>query len=314
MPMKLSLKTHNGRPEMPVVVLVHGLGMNNYFWDDPEKCHVLGGLAPLTFFMADSQENSRNTISFGSVAPGILGLWPRLARDGFSLASWSQLQPLGPVQIAVDELREVLSEVRRLWPGKPKYLVGHSRGGLIAKRCLLEDRPADIAGLVTVCSPHSGTSLARFSRFLKPAGIFLDKIMPEKSRAMLTKALSRLAAFLQSPAIEELTPDSEFIASLADLLPDNIAKLSFGGTSPSLFQLVFRLPPDKSKIIRFPDLLCGAVPSERLPEELTPGFGDALVSAKSAKLPGGIHHNFPDNHIRAAYDPKIHDIIVEFLR
>ena len=312
--MTLSLKTHNGRPDLPVVVLIHGLGMNNYFWDDPQKCHVLGGLAPLTFFMADSREKSRNAISFGAVAPDIQGLWIRLAENGFSLASWSQHQPLGPIYLAVDELRMVLSEVRRLWPGRPVYLAGHSRGGLIAQHCLLVDRPDDIAGLITVCSPHSGTGLARFSRYLKPAGLFLGKIMPENSRAMTTRALARLATFLQSPALEELTPDAEFIASLAEPLPKKLPKLSFGGTSPSLFQLVVRLPADKYKIVRFPDMLCGAVPSEHLPAELTPGSGDALVSAESAKLPGSRHYDFPDNHIRAAYDPKIHDIIVDFLR
>jgi hypothetical protein len=92
-----------------------------------------------------------------------------------------------------------------------------------------------------------------------------------------------------------------------------LKKLSFGGTSPALFQLIVRLPNGSYKTIKFPDILAGAIPSGHLPKELTPGLGDALVSAKSARLEGSKHYDFPDNHVRAAYDHKIHEIILDFL-
>ena len=311
--MKLSLKTHAGKPEMPVVLLIHGLGMNNYFWVDPKKCFVLGGLAPLTVFLTDTPKKSSNTISFGSVEPDIQGLWKCLKNGGFSLASWTQSQPLGPIQIAIDELKIALSTVRNKWPDNPVYLVGHSRGGLIARRFLMEEPATDIEGIITIASPHSGTSMAKFSRYVKPAGVLLEKIIPSKSKVMLTKALARLSEFLQSPAIEELTPDSEFMASIKKPLPKQLRKLSFGGTSPALFQLIVRLNTDNYKIIKFPDMLTGPIPSGHLPRELTRGLGDALVSAKSAKLPGSKHYDFPVNHVRAAYDHNIHAIILDFL-
>jgi hypothetical protein len=47
---------------------------------------------------------------------------------------------------------------------------------------------------------------------------------------------------------------------------------------------------------------------------LTHDLGDALVTAASAKIPGSSHHDFPDNHVRAAYDRKVHAIILDFLR
>ena len=313
-PMKLSLKTHTGRPDLPVVVLIHGLGMNNYFWDDPRKCHVLGGLTPLTIFLSDTAGQAKNTISFGSAASDIRGLWTCLKNESFSLVSWSQRQPLGPVQLAIDELKDVVSHARKNWPDRPVYLVGHSRGGLIAKRFLLEEGADNFAGLVTICSPHSGTGMAKFSRYLRPVGVFLEKIVPTESRAMLTKALGRLSTFFQSPALGELVPDAEFIASLKEPLPKKLRLLSFGGTSPSLFQLVIRLPAGRQKIIKFPDMLCWAVPSAHLPIELTPGFGDALVSAKSARLSGSRHYDFPDNHVRSAYDHELHEIIADFLK
>jgi pimeloyl-ACP methyl ester carboxylesterase len=311
--MKLSLKTHEGYPGMPAVILIHGLGMNNYFWNDPEKCSVLGGLAPLTIFLTDSAEKSTNAISFGIVDPEIQGLWNYLQETGFSLASWTQCQPLGPIQVAIAELKSALSAVRNKWPDKPVYLVGHSRGGLIARSLLLQEPANDIEGLITICSPHSGSGVAKFYRYLNPVGALLEKIIPRQSKAKVTQALSRLAEFLQSPAIGELTPDSDYMESLDKPLSKQLKKLSFGGTSPALFQLIVRLPAGNQKIIRFPDLLASAIPSEHLPRELTPGFGDALVSAASARLSDSIHHDFPDNHVRAAYDRKIHEIIVDFL-
>jgi pimeloyl-ACP methyl ester carboxylesterase len=311
--MKLSLKTHPGKPEMPVVLLIHGLGMNNYFWVDPQKCFVLGGLAPLTIFLTDAEGIPDNTISFGSLDPDTQGLWNCLKSEGFSLASWTQSQPLGPIQIAIDELKTALAKIRNKWPDKPVYLVGHSRGGLIARRHLLEEPAPDIEGLITIASPHSGTDMAKFSRYLKPAGVLLEKIIPGKSKVMLTKALTRLSVFLQSPAIEELTPDSEFISSIKKPLPKQLRKLSFGGTSPALFRIIVRLNADNYKTIKFPDMLAAPILSDHLPRELTPGLGDALVSAKSARLPGSKHYDFPDNHVRAAYDHKIHKIILDFL-
>jgi pimeloyl-ACP methyl ester carboxylesterase len=312
--MKLQLKLHAGRPDRPVVLLIHGLNMNNYFWLDPEKCQVLGGLAPLTVFLADVVAKPENTLSFGSPAPHIRGLWTRLQEEGFSLASWTQGKPLGQIQAAMNELAAVLATVRQRWPGVKIFLVGHSRGGLIARRFLQQEEHGGIAGLVTICSPHAGSGMATFTRYLKPAGTFLKKIIPVKSKAALAQALERLSFFLQSPAIAELEPGSEFMASLQQTpLPRDIRKLSFGGTSPALFHVTVRLPTGSHRTIRFPDLLAAAVPSNRLPKELTPGLGDALVSAESAQLPGGAHYNFPVNHVKAAYDSEVHRVILDFL-
>jgi len=311
--MELSLKLYNGMPGLPAIILIHGLGMNNYFWVDPKKCFVLGGLAPLTIFLANAAGKPENTLSFGTMEHDMQGLWKRLLKAGFSLASWTQSQPLGPIQIAIDELGAVMATVQNKWPNKPVYLVGHSRGGLIARKFLLEGKIPDIKGLITICSPHAGTGMAKFVRYLKPTGSFLEKIIPHQSKAALAKALGRLAEFLQSPAIEELAPGSAFLSSLGKTLPKQIRKLSFGGTSPALFQLILRLPAQNYKIIKLPDMLVGAIPSVHLPHELTPGLGDALVTAESAKLSGSIHHNFPNNHVKSAYDKEVQKMILAFL-
>jgi pimeloyl-ACP methyl ester carboxylesterase len=310
---KLSLKMHRGAEDLPVIILIHGLGMNHYFWIDPEKCFVLGGLAPLTIFLADAPPKPENNISFGTTAHDMQGLWNVLQDRGFSLASWTQRQPLGPIQVAIDELNTVMDTVRNEWPGKPVYLIGHSRGGLIARKFLLSGENCGIKGLITICTPHSGTGMAKFVHFLKPAGAFLGKIVPQESKARLAQAFSRMAEFLQSPAIEELAPASTFLSSLQKPLPKQLRKLSFGGTSPALFRIFARLPGKRLKVVKFPDMLMGAIPAGHLPQELTPGLGDGLVAAANANLAGSSHYNFPNNHVKSAYDSEVQKIILEFL-
>jgi hypothetical protein len=64
--------------------------------------------------------------------------------------------------------------------------------------------------------------------------------------------------------------------------------------------------------VKFPNLLAGLIPSGHLPRKLTPGLGDARLSAKSAKLSAAKYYNFTGNHVKASYDKKIHGIILDF--
>lgn len=309
-----SLTFHQGSSGKPVIILIHGLGMNSNIWTDPEKCFVLGGLAPLTVFLSDPPGDTEKRVSMGNVHPGITGLWYRLAAEGFSIVSWSQSQPLGPISVSINELGKTVAWVRRKWPTKKIYLVGHSRGGLIARKYLHQEPPENILGLVTICSPHAGTDMAKYAGYLNPTGFLLERILPSQSQTAIAKALKRLSLFLQSPAINELSPDAGFIHSFTDPLPAKFRLLSFGGTSPALFQIYYKLNQQAEyTTLLFPDLLVRAIPSEFLPPELTPGLGDALVSSKSSRLAGSKHYDYPVNHVKAAFDDNIHNKVINFL-
>ena len=297
-----------------MVVLIHGLGMNRHLWTDPEKCFVLGGLAPLTIFLTDSPGDLDKKVTMGSVHPGIKGLWHRLAAEGFSVVSWSQSQPLGPIEVAINEMKETVDWVRDQWPNRQIYLVGHSRGGLIARKYLLLEKPGNVAGLATICSPHYGTQMAKYGGYLTPTGALLEKILPAESQTAVATALKRLSLFLQSPAIEELRPAAAFIQSIDTPLPEKLRLLSFGGTSPALFQVYYKFNQNKEfTALKFPDMLVRAVPAVFLPPELTPGSGDALVSSLSSRLVGSTHYDHPVNHVKAAFDTDIQDAIWGFL-
>lgn len=311
------LRLIDGSRDLPGVLLIHGFGMNGHFWEDPCSSFVLGGLAPLSVFLKDPPDNqpSRFGVSTGAADNGMKGMALRLAADGFPVASWSQQQPLGAAALAVAELERLVAIVCETWPGRPLYLVGHSRGGLIGRDYLGRGGfPEQIRGLITICSPHAGTELAVLSRFLTPLGRLLERLLPETGRNRLTGALARMADFLGSPAITELRPDADWIRRLPAALPGTLRLFSLGGVDPVLFSLFLRIGGDQQwRRVGLPDLLLRALPERHLPAELANGRGDGLVTAASARLPGGDHLDFPVNHVRSAFDTGVYRRIRELL-
>jgi len=306
---------HEGRSNRPVLIFIHGLGMNRHFWTDPGRCQALGGLASLTLFLSlPPTQDAPSCYSAGIYDSKLQGLGTRLAAAGYSVVSWSQQQPVGPLAAGVEELAAVVKETKKRWPGRLIFLVGHSRGGLIAKQYLLDAGCDRVAGLITIGTPHAGSKMANFSKYLHPAGLLLKKVLPTEARKKSFTALTRLSAFLNSPAAAELCPESPLIASLRRPLPASVATLSFGGTDPVLFRLFVRgRTAAPWRTLAFPEILVGALPERRLPPELRPGRGDGLVAADSAVLPGGHHYDFPANHVKIAYDGAIQDLILDFL-
>ncbi|HET9444501.1 MAG TPA: alpha/beta fold hydrolase, partial [Acidimicrobiales bacterium] len=66
----------------------------------------------------------------------------------------------GNIGAAAALLAAQLDDLGRLHPGVPLDVVAHSQGGLVARAALLHHRPAGVATLVTLGTPHRGTDLA----------------------------------------------------------------------------------------------------------------------------------------------------------
>jgi pimeloyl-ACP methyl ester carboxylesterase len=300
-------RLQEGTAQKPVVVLIHGFGMNGHFWEQPESCLVLGGLASLTLFLADHPPiGEKKGLAAGRTSEKMEGLGLRLINDGFSTVSWSQSEPLGPISLAVDELATVMDIVHQRFDGRPIWLLAHSRGGLVARSFLQENNSKDITGLITLGTPHDGTELALLARYLQPVGAFFRNLLPSAGgRGKVLKAMRRVADFLSSDAIAELKPDAALIQSLQRPLPSTMALFSFGGTDPGLFSL-YRRNGESWRKLTFPDFLLRLIPDQKIPPELMSGKGDGLVSSASARLPGGEHANFEVNHVRLAFEPTIY--------
>jgi triacylglycerol lipase len=112
-----------------------------------------------------------------------------LQRAGFSniyllgYSSWHQSFPA-----LVQQLEQLLAQVRERFPGRPPVLIGHSLGGLISRACALSlEDPAHLAGVITLGAPHKGSKLAalgvgKLAKTLLYRGPLIDTLETRKSK------------------------------------------------------------------------------------------------------------------------------------
>ncbi|MFZ5908090.1 MAG: esterase/lipase family protein [Nitrospirota bacterium] len=290
--MKLDIVAYEGEAGKPVVVFIHGLGMDKDIWINPSASKILGGMFPLKVLLKRyAAEGDHGTLRT---------LFDIVRQKGYTVVTWSQKRPAGTIGPAVLELQEVV----RIVCGKdqgPIFLIGHSRGGLVARKYLsTTDRP--VRALITLSTPHHGSSIAGLARHVAPIASLLAPVIPKGEKGTLRFALRRVLEFLRSRALREILPGSAFFKSLDDKPGDGIYSVSFGGTSPSLFTL---------SGVAVPDIFEKIVPAGLFPEEMKPGKGDGLVSAESSKLPWcHEHHLFALNHAEILFDEGVHDRVV----
>ncbi len=271
---------------MPLLVFIHGMGMNVKAWTKPAEARILGGKYPLACLLRPDEELET---SFGD-----------LRRRGFPVLSWTQSRPAGPIQIAVDELRDIM----RAHPERGNegvVLIGHSRGGLIARKSMEGcDRP--VRGLVTLATPHLGTTMARWAVSLSPLASVLNQFVEGVSEREADSAFRRILAFLCGRGLRELLPGSKFFSDLRDKRYPGMRCISVGGTTPDLLKAI---------PVPLTEIISRLLPDWVIPEEMRAGHGDGLVSAASSVLPyGDEHSNFPVNHAEVLFDKKVRDYVV----
>ncbi|RJQ15974.1 MAG: hypothetical protein C4560_10400 [Nitrospiraceae bacterium] len=318
--MALDVSVHKGRADKPVVIFIHGLGMDKSLWLDPLETRVFAKNIPAKFLAAGPPRTSsapnHNKFTLGDVPEKMDGLWDELKTGGYNLVCWSQKRPVGPIGIAVKELAEIMSIAKKSFPQNPIVLIGHSRGGLISRK-FMEGDIRGIKTLITISTPHSGSSLARLGKYLRPLAAALKTVLPDNTRTV-SEVVKRLNEFIEGNAARELLPGSDFLKGLRDSPAKGVSYFSFGGTRTELFTLYAwkkrdgKISPEP--FLTIPDSLLSLLPSSVLPDELTPGKGDGLVSAKSSVLPWARrHHNVPANHISVLWDRKIIGAVAEIL-
>lgn len=92
------------------------------------------------------------------------GLALTLMRAGYDLVRFSQSQPGDDIQIAVNELSLVIDKTKELYQVDKVILVCHSRGGLIARKYIIDRweklHLIDVEKLITYGTAHLGAQLA----------------------------------------------------------------------------------------------------------------------------------------------------------
>lgn len=277
-----------GKKGLPLLVFIHGMGMNASAWADPAKARFLAGTYPLSvLFRAGDTE--------------LLTSFQDLKVLGYNILTWTQSRPAGPIHIAVSELHALLKEYR-MHAGDGIIFICHSRGGLIARKYLGEG-DLSARALITLATPHRGTTMARWATFFQPFTSALDTLLSGFNRKYVDSAFRRVIAFLGSSGLQEMLPGSVFYRDLKDRRSDGSVYISAGGTNPDL------LSPIGFPIAEF---MSRVVPGRLVPEELRAGEGDGLVSAASAMLPhADEHRNFHINHVAMLFDKEVRNFVVE---
>jgi pimeloyl-ACP methyl ester carboxylesterase len=261
--------------------------MDKNIWVDPLHSRILGGMFPISVLL-------RNYLSPEKKSYGIKTLYDDLMEKGYPVITWSQKKPAGPIDSAVLELDEMVRIAGNLTKSGI-ILVGHSRGGLIARKYLMVNN-RNMRGFITISTPHKGSSVARFSKYLAPLVSVIHPVIPAGEKGTLAFAVKKILEFLRSRALKELLPESDFFRSLHDCPFDHISYTSVGGTDPALFT-VFNLS--------FPDAFEKVTPQLFYPEEMKAGKGDGLVTAESSRMPwASEHNNYACNHAAILFDEE----------
>lgn len=334
--MRIDLEFQPGDRSKPAVIFIHGLGMDKNLWFSPCEARIGGGLFPFNLLMRKRPERvilpSRPEIkpeilTVGTSPPWLATAYHDLQKEAYPLVTWSQRRPVAPVDFAVEELKAVVDFTSNM-TDKDIILVGHSRGGLIGRR-YIETHERDkkrISALITVATPHRGSTMAEWVKYFSIAGTllepflkYLSELSDEVTVGKVLKALRRISDFFRSEAIRELLPDSPFIKSLKPL--DGIRTFSLAGTDPHLFSLYrwrmqkedhhYILTPEE--IFSFPGSIIPLLPERLIPPEWIPGRGDGLVALDSADF-GEVSFKFNLNHGKILTDEETRACIVKIIR
>jgi pimeloyl-ACP methyl ester carboxylesterase len=319
--MNLDITIHKGRKDRPVVIFIHGLGVDKNFWLDPLNTKIFAKNIPLKVFTATKPHPCKAIkgirITLGDYHTDITNLWSALKNEGFNLVCWSQQRPVGPISLAVEELVRIMERTKEPYPRNPVAFIGHSRGGLIARK-FMEQSGAEVRALITLSTPHEGSSIARIGRYLEPFSNMLKKVVPEKERNIVSKTVKYVSNSLEGRGWRELMPESVFFRELRYSCRKSTAYVSLGGTQPRLLTLyMWKRKGEKmhaNPLLSVPDSLIKVLPPALTVNEIIPGKGDGLVTARSSVLPwASEHHDLKANHISIVWHRKTVDIVLRTL-
>ncbi len=281
---------YEGSADKPLAVFIHGMGMDVKVWSNPLQARVMGGKYSLQILLRKGDSEMKS-------------LFIELADRGFSVLTWSQRRPVGPMMSAVDELHSLIAAFGR-HTGNGVVLIGHSRGGLIARKYLQGGRPL-VRGLFTLATPHQGTTMAKWASSLSPLASFALQALEMHKKNSAKSAFQRILLFFTSTGLKELLPESPFYAGLKDRKHKHILYASAGGTNAELFRI---------GDLSLSEVARRLLPGKSLPEEMKKGHGDGLVSAASAVLPfADEHRNFNSNHLSLLFNKAAQDYCIKLI-
>ncbi len=243
----------------------------------------------------------------------------------YRTVNYEQVDNRGLLSRPVRQLTGLMRALVQRFPDTKFVLLGQSRGGLLARKFLADNRSdtalrSAVAQVITLHSPNHGTELANIATALNGAVNAMLAPHPPPVRSVLRRGLGFFLDEIGAPAYEEMKVGSAFLADLArrEPVPD-VEYHTFGGTSPLLTRFRawaftagsavarWHWPPYRWQTVRVDFGLSPLLNS--LPDfapEIVPGQGDMLVTNARAHLPFAVTRTTnPMNHAEALWLPEI---------
>jgi pimeloyl-ACP methyl ester carboxylesterase len=327
---KVDISFIEGKKNRPLVIFIHGLGMDKTMWTDPGRSKVLAGRYPLSILLqkkASSQILDHKPVGLKKITTGIppkelITVFHQLRDMDFNVLAWSQKRPASHAKFAVSELSAIVREYSD--PARNGIItVGHSRGGLIAKSYALSN-PDNIRAIISIGSPFRGSSLARWADIVSRTLSVTTPFFNNTEKGTVKSTIKHVLDFINSMAVKELLPGSEFLDTLISPVPRRIRSLSIAGSSPNLLNIYnwyidcidksnkYKLRP--KLLFSFPDSVRKVLPDVIVPDELIKGRGDGLVSVNSAT--SDLSHKqgiYPYNHAGLLFSRTVRKNILDFI-
>ena len=336
----------DGDPTKPLVLLLHGTAGNKFDMVAPGNGEATGR-NKFNFDYNAPMQPDRDLGWFGeSIIWGIhhfeldqlkqVRSWrDALNSAGYRTAAYSQADPSGLLARPVEELGKVMTYLRSAYPGTRVVLIGHSRGGLLIRKFIKQNAGnrslvGAIAGVITLHSPHLGTSLANI---VVAINNWLND--NEAQNGSLSPVLEALRSQVNSPAFQEMGVNSQFINQLqAGETPlPGVVYNTFGGTSVKLSRLLnwiyspissvpqWHWPPFNHIIFQDESWVFSPLISSMSPvtiggvtiAELSQGMGDVLTADERTRLPFATHRTNPINHAEALWDTGLQQQVLGVL-
>jgi pimeloyl-ACP methyl ester carboxylesterase len=104
-----------------------------------------------------------------TVAPVLVGP----GKDAANKVYVVDLPAEAPIIVQTDQFLAMLATIQALHPDESLVIVGHSAGGIVARTALVRSNNHNVKALITIASPHVGTTLAnRALKATDESGIF----------------------------------------------------------------------------------------------------------------------------------------------
>jgi triacylglycerol esterase/lipase EstA (alpha/beta hydrolase family) len=131
-------------------------------------------------------------------------------RKGFELLTYSQVDAFGDIDNSAKELDIILKGIHKIYGDRRLILVGHSRGGICIRRYLDLMNNSQIEKVITLATPHKGTSFSNAPIIKQPA----IKILNETALRNIWDITGKRE--IKDLTLQQMAVNSDYLQKLAD--------------------------------------------------------------------------------------------------